>query len=241
LSFIAFAYTFTVQANSKVIHWGIYHPNPSQIPVGNLSDDYLLKYDAYFHGYANCKKILYLTFDAGYEDDNTEKILDILKECGLPAAFFLTGNYIKSNPNIVKRMVNEGHLVCNHTMTHPNTYMLNSADFASELKKAEDVYMDIIGSEMPKYFRPPSCAFNEQNLKDAQVKGYKTILWSIAYDDWQKKQPTHNEAFTKIIPNLHPGAIILLHTTSTTNAAVLSELVDKCHEKGYIFKSLDNL
>jgi len=241
MAFAIFAFTFTAQANEKVIYWGVYHPIPGETPVGNVTDEYLLQYDTYYHGFANGKKVLYLTFDAGYEDGNTEKILDSLKDRGVHAAFFLTGNYIKSNPDIVKRMVNEGHLIGNHSMTHPDIYKISSSNFIADIKKVEDVYRDVIGSEMPKYYRPPSCAFNERNLKDAKAKGYKTFLWSIAYDDWQKKQPSRKVAFEKIIPNLHPGAIILLHTTSTTNASIMSELIDKCHEKGYIFKSLNDL
>jgi len=241
LSFFIFILSFTVQADSKVIRWGVYHPNPGEVPVGETTDEYLLQYDAYYHGFANGEKVLYLTFDAGYEDGNTERILDSLRDRGVNAAFFLTGNYIKSNPDMVKRIVSEGHLIGNHTMTHPDTYKLNSVDFYKEIKNVEDVYKEIIGSEMPKYYRPPECAFNENNLKVTKEKGYKTLLWSIAYNDWQKKQPSHKEAFARIIPNLHPGAIILLHTTSQTNAAIMSEIIDKCRDKGYIFKSLDNL
>ncbi|MDR0272834.1 MAG: polysaccharide deacetylase family protein [Clostridiales bacterium] len=169
LGVFTFFVVFTVYANTKVIYWGVYYPNPGYIPIGNVTYDYLSEYDAFYHGFANGEKVLYLTFDAGYEDGNTEKILDSLKERNVPATFFLTGNYIKTNPEITKRMVNEGHIVGNHTMTHPDMYKLKSLDFASELEKVEEIYKDVIGFEMPKYYRPPACAFNEQNLIDAKA------------------------------------------------------------------------
>ena len=236
------ASAFAVKADdSEPIYWGVYHPNPGEIPVGNLTDEYLLTYGTYYHGFANGNKILYLTFDAGYEDGNTVKILDALRERGITAAFFLTGNYMKSNPEMVLKMIDDGHLIGNHSMTHPDIHYLSCADFSLEISMFEDLYKQLTGVSAPLYFRPPSCAFNRANLKTVQAKGYKTMLWSIAYDDWQADQPTRCEAFAKIIPNLHPGAIILLHTTSTTNAAIMGELLDKCLEKGYVFKSLDDL
>lgn len=234
--------TMSIPVNaSSVIRWGLYQSNPGEIPQGEATTEFLAEYDAYFHGFAEGKRSLFLTFDAGYEDGNTEKILDSLKEMGIPAAFFVTGSYIKHNPDIVKRIVDDGHLVCNHTMTHPDTTQLNSANFSTELKKVEEEYKAIVGSEMPKYYRPPSGVFSQENLRDAKAMGYKTVLWSIAYRDWHKEQPTHKEAFSKTIPKLHPGAIVLLHTTSTTNAAILAEWIEQCHELGYIFRNLDDL
>jgi len=241
ISLLLIAFPLLVQANANVIRWGVCHQKPGEIPDGEAKDELLSKYDAFFHGHANGDKVLYLTFDAGYEDGNTVKILDSLKSRGVYASFFLTGNYMKANPELVKRIVNEGHIVCNHSMTHPEIFNLSSYDFAKDLKNVEDVYREIIGSEIPKYYRPPSGEFNEKNLKDLKAYGYKTILWGIAYADWKKDQALHSEAFKKILPNLHPGAIILLHTTSSTNAAILSELIDKCHEKGYVFKNLDDI
>lgn len=239
LFYCLFLFPFTVQANANVIYWGVYHPTPGEIPVGNVTDDYLLKFDTFYHGFADGEKVLFLTFDAGYEDGNTIKILDVLKERRIPAAFFLTGNYMKDNPEMVKRMVSDGHIIGNHTMTHPDIYKLSPCDFMLELRNAEDIYREITGLEMPRYFRPPSCAFDEASLIAAKEKGYQTILWSLAYDDWQNKQPAHDEAFNRIIPNLHPGAYILLHTTSTTNAAIMADLIIKIQEEGYIFRCLD--
>jgi len=228
-------------ANGKVINWGVFHEKPGEIPIGEATDEFLGKYEALFHGRSGGEKVLYLTFDAGYEDGNTEKILNTLKERGVPSAIFVTGSYIKRNEGIIKRMVDEGHIVCNHTMTHPDMTRADSAVFSSELKAVENLYKSATGRDMQKYYRPPRGTFNEKNLADAKAMGYKTVLWSIAYKDWQKEQPPHSEAFKRILPNLHPGAIILLHTTSTTNAAVLPELIDKCRESGYEFKSLDHL
>jgi len=236
-----FISTPAVQANDKVINWGVFHEKPGEIPIGEATDEYLNKYDTIFHANSCKEKELYLTFDAGYEDGNTEKMLDTLKERGVPAAFFVTGSYVKRNEGMINRMVKEGHIVCNHTMTHPDMTKADSTMFNSELKAVEDLYRSATGREMPKYYRPPRGTFNEKNLVDAKASGYKTILWSIAYKDWQKEQPSHSEAFKRILPNLHPGAILLLHTTSTTNVAVLPELIDKCREFGYEFKGLDQL
>jgi peptidoglycan-N-acetylmuramic acid deacetylase len=227
--------------HAKPIYWGVYHANPGQIPVGNSDDAYLNKYGAYYHGHSDGEKVVYLTFDAGYEDGNTVKILDALKERGVKASFFLTGNYMKANPYWVKRIVDEGHAVYNHSMVHPDIYKLSSRDFVRDTKLVEDAYKQIVGKDMPKIYRPPSGAFDEQNLKDLQRMGYRTALWSIAYEDWQKKQPSKKTAFEKIIPHLHPGAIILLHTTSTTNAAIMGELIDKIHAEEYVIKEISTI
>ena len=241
---IAFINIFAIQANaSPVIRWGLHHEKPGEIPIGNASSDYLESYNAFFYGKSQGnEKVLFLTFDAGYENGHTEKILDVLKEKNVPASFFLVGNYLKEHPDIVKRKVEEGHIIGNHTMSHADMSKKDPESFASELRKFEEAYKDVVGLELKKYYRPPEGVFNESNLSTTNSIGYKTVLWSVAYADWDnKKQPSREYAFEKLIPRLHDGAILLLHSTSRTNAEILPEFIDKCHEMGYSFKSLDEI
>jgi len=224
-----------------VIRWGLKYDTPGETPVGNATSEYLSKYNAYFHG-PGSEKTLYLTFDAGYENGHTPAILDALKEHNVPAAFFLVGTYLKQNPELIMRMVDEGHIVGNHTMRHGDMSKKSAEDFAAEIRKFEEVYESVAGKEAPKYYRPPEGVFDEDNLVAASGMDYKTILWSVTYVDWDtKKQPTRAYAFEKLMPRLHPGAIIMLHSTSATNAEIMSDFIAECHKLGYTFKSLDEL
>ncbi|MDO4545366.1 MAG: delta-lactam-biosynthetic de-N-acetylase [Bacillota bacterium] len=223
-------------------NWGLSFQKEGAAPIGNATPEYLAEYDGYYAEETN-KKVMYLTFDAGYENGHTEKILDVLKKHKITAAFFLVGNYIETNPEIVKRMVKEGHLVGNHTYSHPDMSEIATEEaFRQELSKLEDAYHDATGKKMKKYYRPPQGKYSEENLKMAKEMGYKTIFWSLAYVDWyESDQPTREEAFQKLIPRLHPGAIVLLHSTSKTNGEILDELLTKWEEMGYTFKSLEEL
>jgi len=235
---------FTVQASaSSVIRWGLKYEKSGETPVGNATSDYLKTFNSYFHGAINeGEKTLYLTFDAGYENGLTPKILDALKENNVPAAFFLVGSYLNNNPELIKRMVDEGHTIGNHSMTHGDMTKKSAEGFTAELKKFEEIYESTVGSPAPKYYRPPEGVFDEANLKTANDLGYKTILWSVTYVDWDtKKQPTKAYAFEKLLPRLHSGAIIMLHSTSATNADILHDFIAECHKLGYTFKSLDEL
>lgn len=208
---------------------------------------YIEQYDAYYvdrkHGDAAEEKVLYLTFDAGYENGNVAKILDTLKRERVPGAFFVLGHLINKNPELVCRMKEEGHLVCNHTMHHKDmTRITDEEAFSRELRELEELYRDKIGEEMPRYYRPPEGRFSEENLKTAQKLGYKTIFWSFAYADWDNaKQPNAKDAIQKILDHTHNGAVILLHPTSATNAAILPELIGRWREMGYRFGTLDEL
>ena len=219
------------------------HRQPSLPPEFS----YIEKYDAVYldraHGDDCEEKVIYLTFDAGYENGNIEKILDILAEEKVPAAFFILDNLIKRNKDLVLRMRDEGHLVCNHTMRHRDmSKILDPTAFEAELSALEALYREEIGGEMAKYYRPPEGRFCEENLKQAQALGYKTVFWSIAYADWDnKKQPSEGEALKKLLDNTHNGAIVLLHPTSSTNAAILSRLIDAWRALGYRFGTLDEL
>ena len=188
-------------------------------------------------------KVIYLTFDAGYENGNIEKILDIMKCHNVQGAFFVLDNLIIKNTELVKRMNKEGHLVCNHTAKHRDmTKITTIEEFSSELNKLNDIYKEYVGEEMPKYYRPPEGKFNEQNLDFANQLGYKTIFWSFAYADWDNnKQPNEEWAINKIIENTHNGMVILLHPTSATNANILDRLLTAWKNDGYRFGTLDEL
>ena len=222
--------------------WGLSFRQEGQPPIGNAEAAALKKYDAVYLGNAD-EKVLYLTFDAGYENGCTEKILDILKKHNVPAAFFLVGNYMEKNADLVRRMVTEGHIVGNHTMHHPDMSKLREeADFAKELQELEALFLDITGKQLPKYYRPPQGTYSEENLKMAQKLGYRTVFWSLAYVDWNNdSQPTAEQAFSKLLPRTHNGAVVLLHSTSQTNAEILDELLTKWEAAGYRFASIDNL
>jgi len=230
----------SVQAKST--DWGLGFEKDGQQPTGPVTAEFLKQYDAYFIGSPD-EKIIYLTFDAGYENSYTSGILDTLQKHEVPAAFFLVGSYIKNNPELIKRMSEEGHIVANHTMTHPDMSKISNKDsFAKELSQVEEIYKEVTGTDIPKFYRPPKGVYSEANLKHAQELGYKTVFWSLAYRDWEDdKQPSKEQAFSRMIPRIHPGAIILLHNTSKTNFVILDELIVKYKEMGYRFESLQHL
>lgn len=222
--------------------WGLSFPQEGQAPIGPAGADTLANYDAVYIGDTS-KKVLYLTFDSGYENGCTEKILDVLKKHEAPAAFFLVGNYIEKNADLVRRMVDEGHIVANHTMHHYDMSKLSDKDrFAKELQDLEALFQSVTGKELPKYYRPPQGIYSEENLKTAKELGYKTVFWSLAYVDWNNDaQPTKEQAFRKLLPRVHNGAVVLLHSTSQTNAEILDELLTKWADQGYTFESIDKL
>lgn len=199
------------------------------------------RYSAYYIGDKNEKRI-YLTFDAGYENGNVKKILDTLSAEGVPAAFFLLDNIIIKNTELVLRMANEGHLVCNHTKNHKNLSSESEEVIRRDILSLEEIYRDRCGREMAKYFRFPEGRFSIEALKTVCDMGYKTIFWSFAYCDWDNgNQPTRERALKNIIDNTHPGAVILLHPTSSTNAEILPELIKAWKSMGYSFGTLDEL
>lgn len=223
-------------------NWGLSFQTEGQPPIANATADELKQYRACYAEQSG-EKVLYLTFDAGYENGYTPTILDVLKKHQVPAAFFVVGNYLGTSPELVKRMVEEGHIVANHTYHHPDMSKISSKEaFQKELELLETQYEEITGQSMPKYYRPPQGKYSEENLKQAKELGYTTFFWSLAYVDWyQDKQPTKEEAFEKLLGRIHPGAVVLLHSTSSTNAAILDELLTKWKEMGYSFRSIDTL
>ena len=222
--------------------WGLSFQAEGVAPKGPASTAQLEKYDAAYLGNTS-EKVIYLTFDAGYENGCTEKILDVLKKHDVPAAFFLVGHYIEKNADLVRRMVAEGHTVGNHTMHHYDMSKLSEkAAFKKELTDLEALYKEVIGSDMPKYYRPPQGIYSEENLQMAKEMGYKTVFWSLAYVDWnQNDQPTREYALSKLLPRTHDGAVVLLHSTSTTNAEILDELLTQWKEMGYRFAGIGDL
>ena len=221
--------------------WGLSFRQEHTPPIGPASAEELGRFNAAYIGDTQ-EKVIYLTFDAGYENGCTEKILDVLKAHNAPAAFFLVGNYIEKNADLVRRMVEEGHIVGNHTMHHPDMQKKDGAAFAKELTDLEALFRQITGKEMPKYYRPPQGLYSQENLQIARSMGYKTVFWSLAYADWDNnKQPTREYAFSKLLPRIHNGAVLLLHSTSATNGEILDELLTRYKEMGYTFGTLDGL
>lgn len=219
--------------------WG-FKKNKGQKPdIPKEITDELTKYDSYYMDLRE-EKVLYLTFDEGYENGYTGQILDTLKKCNVPAAFFVTGSYYDREIELIKRMVNEGHIVGNHTENHPNLHKLGDAEkMKEELKILDDKYYAQFGEHM-KYMRPPEGEYSERVLAAAKDAGYKTMFWSFAYKDWMKDVNNGADyAFNAVTPYLHSGAIILLHAVSRDNADALESIINYAKERGYEFKSLD--
>lgn len=231
---------FTQEA-VPAISWGLSFQTEGQTPLSPTDRKTLSRYDAAFVGNTG-EKVLYLTFDAGYENGCTAQILDVLQKHQVSAAFFLVGNYMEKNADLVRRMVQEGHIVGNHTMHHKDMSKLTGEAFRDELTQLESLYRDITGEALPKFYRPPQGNYTLDNLEEAKNCGYKTVFWSLAYADWDNEhQPTAEQAFSKLLPRTHNGAVILLHSTSKTNAAILDQLLTKWKEMGYRFASLEEL
>ena len=188
-------------------------------------------------------RILYLTFDVGYENGNVSKVLDTLKEKKVCGSFFILKNVIERENVLLERMFEEGHLVCNHTASHPDMSKIKDQEkFAKELETLDKLCFEKTGRHVARYYRPPQGCFNRQNLQWASELGYRTVFWSFAYADWDNdKQPDPQASLEKIMSNIHNGAILLLHPTSSTNAQILGDVIDRCLKMGYRFETLENL
>ena len=222
--------------------WGLSFQKEGFAPKGPATTDELAEYHAAYLGDTTQKRI-YLTFDSGYENGCTEKILDVLKAHHVPAAFFLVGNYVERNPELVKRMISEGHIVGNHTMHHYDMSQIKEqANFEKELTDLESLYKEVTGQEMEKYYRPPQGIYSRENLQQARDLGYKTVFWSLAYADWDNKaQPTREHAMSKLLPRIHNGAVVLLHSTSKTNGEILDEVLTQWKKMGYSFGDISEI
>lgn len=231
--------TSATPLSNKKIAWGFRRMKDGVQPEFTAS--YIKPLDDYNGIYVGNKdkKIVYLTFDEGYENGYTSSILDTLAEKGVQATFFVTMPYVKKNKDLIQRMIDEGHIVGNHTVNHPS--MPDIADdkkIEKEIVELHDYIKNNFNYEMD-FFRPPKGEFSERTVKITKDLGYTTVLWSFAYDDWDvKKQDRLDYARKMIYNNLHNGAIILLHAVSKDNATLLGEIIDTIEEKGFEIKSL---
>ena len=225
--------------SNKKIEWGIQRKNSHEQPdLGAKNTDLINKYNGMALGNKD-KKYIYLTFDLGYEAGYTSKILDALKQNNVKGTFFVTAHYVNTASDLVKRMIDEGHIVGNHTVNHKSMPSLSDDELTTEVMKLHQVIYEKYNYEM-KYMRPPKGEFSERTLSLCEKLGYKTVMWSFAYVDWEEnKQPSEEEAMQKIIPNLHNGEIMLLHATSKTNADIMDKMIKRVQEEGYEFRSLE--
>ena len=231
-----------VPAGPAKAEWGTFFLGNNLPPRNDEEEPYLRQ----FHAYAMVpteEKVVYLTFDEGYENGYTPVILDTLKKHHVPAAFFCTGSFVRESPELVKRFAEEGHIIGNHTLTHPSMMKVNTwEEFSRQLLTVEDRVKEITGTDMPRYYRPPAGAYSEAQLRMADAMGFRTVFWSVAYKDWDTSaQPTHEKAMNYLTTRIHPGAIILLHAVSKTNAEILDQLLTTWKQMGYSFHSLDEL
>ena len=216
--------------------WGLSFRTEGQPPTGPAGSKQLAQYDAVYLG-DETQKVIYLTFDSGYENGCTEKVLDVLKKHNAPAAFFLVGNYIEKNADLVRRMVDEGHIVGNHMVNHKRSTLLTAQQFVDEMQGLEDLfYANHPNADPMIYYRPPYGNCNEYTLRLADKMGYKTVMWSYTYMDYDtNNQPSYADAMAKVKSGLHPGAVYLFHTESTANNAILGDFIDWARAQGYEF------
>lgn len=232
---------------TKAYGWYCMRNSDHRQPPCEPSMKFIEKYEGYYidprYGDDSPEKVIYLTFDAGYENGNVEKILDVLKAEQVCGSFFILIHLVKAYPELVARMANEGHAVCNHTAHHKNMTAIHDIDtFSAELSELSDLYRKTTGKEMAKIYRPPEGKFSEENLRFASELGYKTVFWSFAYADWDNsRQMAPEVAKKKILANIHNGEIMLLHPTSATNAAVLGDVIRELKAQGYSFRTLEGL
>lgn len=224
--------------DSKGIGWGFVRKKGSEpeLPSGQIAD--LEKNGGIYLDHSG-EKNLYLTFDEGYENGYTAKILDTLAEKQVKAAFFVTGPYLESQKELIQRMINEGHIVGNHTVNHLNLPKQPTKTVQNELEELNKKSEELYGYSM-HYMRPPEGEYSVKVLAIASDLGYKTVMWSMAYKDWDVNiQEGAAHAVNKVIPYLHPGAVMLLHAVSSDNTSALGEIIDTARGMGYEFKSLD--
>ncbi|MFD1040090.1 delta-lactam-biosynthetic de-N-acetylase [Virgibacillus byunsanensis] len=221
--------------------WGFKKNDDHQIPDVGKYKEILDEYGAYYADHSG-EKVVYLTFDMGYEQGYTGDILDVLKKESVPATFFVAGHYVTSQPKLINRMVDEGHIIGNHSYHHPDFTILSKAAMKKELDTLEEEVAKVSEQKELKYLRPPKGVFNERTLKWSNELGYTHIFWSLAFIDWNvDRKSGWKFAFDQLMDHIHPGAIILLHTVSSDNAEALSQLIVQLKKDGYQFKSLDHL
>lgn len=225
--------------NNKKIGWGIKRNNNHEQPdVGTINKQILDKYEGFSIGNKESKQV-YLTFDEGYEAGYTEKILAVLKENNVKATFFITAHYVNTQPELVQKMIDDGHIIGNHTVNHKSMPELDLDTIKKEVMNLHTSIYEKYNYEM-KYIRPPKGEYSEKTVAYTKSLGYTTVMWSLAYDDWdEQKQGREDYAKQKILDNVHNGAIILLHGNSKDNTNVLDYCIKEIKKMGYEFKSLD--
>ncbi|HWK21831.1 MAG TPA: polysaccharide deacetylase family protein [Ureibacillus sp.] len=230
------------EANSKAYHWG-FSKSKDELPVdvGAEFETILKEHGAFYSGNQH-KKIIYLTFDSGFENGHTESILDTLKEENVPATFFLTGHYLTSATDLVKRMIDEGHIIGNHSYGHPDMSKLSEEELINEWKKFDKTLKELTGLKRTYYVRPPKGIFSKRDLTVGNKLGYTHIFWDTAFVDWHEDSSVGwDYAYNELMTQLHPGALILLHTVAKHNADALPKFIKAAKEKGYSFGTLDDL
>ncbi len=232
-----------INAYDRTAHGWYCMRNGNEPPTLECQFSFIEKYNGYYLDRTPEDKVIYLTFDAGYENGNVARIADILKKHNATAAFFVLDNFIKTEPELVKSMAADGNLICNHTARHKDmTCITDIESFKAELTALEEVYKECTGLTMPKFYRPPEGKFSEENLAFANELGYKTVFWSLAYADWDNNaQPDPEASKKKLLDNTHNGMVLLLHPTSATNAAILDDLMCRWESQGYRFGDLNEL
>jgi peptidoglycan-N-acetylmuramic acid deacetylase len=243
LAFLVVVAPVIAAAGSQPYHFGLKKSRDGKLP--SIAEEgfmaILQKHEAIFLGDTEQKE-LYLTFDNGYENGYTPQILDVLKEKSVPAVFFVTGHYVKDQPDLLKRMVNEGHLIGNHSWSHPDMTQMPASRIKEELDKVKQEVVNLTNQKEMGYLRPPRGIFSDQMLGVTRDMGYTNVFWSVAYKDWDtKEQRGWHYAFDKITAQLHPGAVILLHSISSDNAAALGKIIDDARGRGFEFKRLDQM
>lgn len=231
---------FSVQAEE--FHWGFKKTTDEVPPDAGASYNQMLeKYGALYKGNPD-DKVIYLTFDNGYEAGHTVSILDTLKKENIQATFFLTGHYLTSATPLVKRMVEDGHTIGNHSYDHPNMAALTPDEMKNEWHRFDEKLKELTNVERTHYARPPKGIFNEKLLEVGNELGYRHIFWSLAFVDWHEDKPRGKQyAYNELMTQIHPGAVILMHTVSPDNAEALPDFIRDARKKGYTFKSLDEL
>ncbi|MEI4791008.1 delta-lactam-biosynthetic de-N-acetylase [Bacillus sp. FJAT-53060] len=240
--FISTPLSEAAAVSNKPIYWG-FAKNKEHKPAdaGKELTALLKKYDAFYLGNTK-KKVIYFTFDNGYENGYTPKILDVLKKHQVPGTFFVTGHFVKDQPQLVKRMVEEGHIIGNHSYHHPDLTKKSMTEIKEELDSVNEAVYKITGKQDNLYLRPPRGVFSERVLKETKKLGYQTVFWSVAFVDWHiHHQKGKQYAYDQMMKQAHPGAIYLLHTVSRDNAEALDDAITSLKKQGYSFKSLDDL
>ena len=237
-----FTILFSLNAiNIKAAGWGfLKNPNHETPEIGKYKK--MIEDTSSYYVGDETQKVVYLTFDAGYDNGQLEKILKVLKEKNVKASFFITGDFVKRFSDLTCQMTNDGHIICNHSYSHRKIQTLSKDELQKDLEKLENAYTSLTNCKLAKCFRPPEGEFSREALKNVQSLGYKTVFWSIAYRDWDtKKQQSVDAAVRSVVDNLHNGAIILLHTVSSTNSESLGLIIDEINKQGYTFKTVLDL